>query len=295
VIIGSAILGAAGGTGIWALLADARLVPGRGMLDGALGRCDIVSAPPEADPGIVIRSSFFSAHRQRSVGYMLAYPPKVAAGTALPVCLMLHGWGASYRDPFEQVGYHRLLAGAVAAGVPPFVMASIDGGETYWHPRANGDDPIAMITNDFPTVLAQHGLPVDKFGVMGYSMGGYGALVLATAAPKRFVAVVANSPAIWPSYENAAKVNAKAFDSADDWHRWGDLRTRTSELKGVAVRVDCGESDSFEPEIATLSEQFPDPSVVHIAKGCHDNAFWRSVAPQQLKLIGTTLTPPKKA
>jgi S-formylglutathione hydrolase FrmB len=169
----------------------------------------------------------------------------------------------------------------------------VDGGETYWHPRASGDDPLAMITDDFPTVLAQHGLPSDRFGVLGYSMGGYGALVLASTAPKRFVAAVANSPAIWSSYEEASTANAKAFDSAEDWRKWGDLRGRTQELNGVALRVDCGESDSFEPEISTLREQFPDPKVVRIAKGCHDNTFWRSVAPDQLKLIGTTLSPPK--
>jgi S-formylglutathione hydrolase FrmB len=293
-IIASSVLGAAGGMGLWALLAEAGLVPGRNVMDGALGRCDIVSAPPEANPGTMVRGSFFSAHRSRSVGYVLAYPPNVTAGAALPVCLVLHGWGASYRDPFDQVGYHRLLAGAVAAGVPPFVLASIDGGETYWHPRADGDDPIGMLTEDFPTVLTQHGLPVDRFGVLGYSMGGYGALAAASAAPKRFVAAVANSPAVWRSYEEANKVNAKAFDSAEDWRRWGDLRTRAAHLKGVALRVDCGESDWFEPAISQLREQFPDPSVVHIAKGCHDNAFWRSVAPEQLKLIGTALTPPKQ-
>jgi hypothetical protein len=33
---------------------------------------------------------------------------------------------------------------------------------------------------------------------------------------------------------------------------------------------------------------------VHLAKGCHDDAFWRSVAPEQLRLIGQALTPPKK-
>jgi S-formylglutathione hydrolase FrmB len=294
VIIGSSVLGAAGGTGIWALLADARLVPGRGVMDQALGRCDIESNPPQAEPGALVRSSFFSQHRSRPVGYMLAYPPKIAAGTPLPVCLVLHGWGNTYKDPFDGLGYHRLLAGAVAAGVPPFILASIDGGETYWHPRA-GDDPIGMITDDFPTVLTQHGLPVDKFGLLGYSMGGYGALVLAAKAPKRFPVVAANSPAFWRSYDEANKVNAKAFDSEADWREWGDLRTRTLDLKTVAVRVDCGESDSFEPAINALREQFPDPSVVHIAKGCHDNAFWRSVAPAQLALIGNTLTPPKPA
>ncbi|MDT5026543.1 MAG: hypothetical protein QOE61_2969 [Micromonosporaceae bacterium] len=294
VIIASSALGAAGGMGLWALLAEARLLPGRGVMDNALGRCDIESAPPEAEPGTMVRASFFSAHRSRSVGYVLAFPPKITPGAALPVCLVLHGWGASYRDPFDQVGYHRLLAGAVAAGVPPFVLASVDGGETYWHPRADGDDPLGMLTEDFPTVLTQHGLPVDRLGVLGYSMGGYGALAAASAAPKRFVAAVANSPAVWRSYGEANKVNAKAFDSAEDWRRWGDLRTRTANLKGVALRVDCGESDSFEPAISALREQFPDPGVVHIAKGCHDNAFWRSVAPEQLKLIGTALTPPKQ-
>ena len=104
------------------------------------------------------------------------------------------------------------------------------------------------------------------------------------------MAAVANSPAIWGSYEDAKDANPKAFDSAEDWRKWGDLRTRTSDLKGIKVRVDCGESDPFESEISTLQEQFPDPSVVHIAKGCHDNAFWRSVAPEQIKLIGSTLT-----
>jgi S-formylglutathione hydrolase FrmB len=294
VVIASSVLGAAGGTGLWALLANARLVPGRGVVDNALGRCDIVSAPPEAQPGPIVRASFFSAHRSRSVGYLLAYPPKVTPGTALPVCLLLHGWGGSYRDPFEQIGYHRLLAGAVAVGVPPFVLASVDGGQTYWHPRAGGDDPLGMLTDDFPIVLAQHGLPVDRFGVFGYSMGGYGALLAASAAPRRFVAAVANSPTIWRSYEEAHQVNAEAFDSEQDWRGWGDLRTRIGDLKGVAVRVDCGESDSFEPAISSLQEQFPDPGTVHVTKGCHDHAFWRSMAPDQLKLIGTTLSPPKQ-
>src|SRR6185369_15550162 len=111
------------------------------------------------------RSSFYSTHRARSVGYMIAYPPGVKAGASLPVCLMLHGYGADYRDPFDGLGFHRLLAGAVtgagsppaatagsgrtpAAGptptatkpsaapaaaskVPPFVLVSVDGGSTY--------------------------------------------------------------------------------------------------------------------------------------------------------------------
>jgi pimeloyl-ACP methyl ester carboxylesterase len=294
-LIGSTVLGAAAGAGGWALLADARLVPGRSALDEVLGRCDIVGEPAEAEPGIMVRSSFFSSHRRRSVGYALAYPPNAKAGASLPVCLVLHGSGDDHRRPFDGLRYHRLLAAAVAAGVPPFVLASIDGGEAWWHPRASGDDPLGMLLEDFPVVLGQHGLPGQTFAVFGYSMGGYGALLAAAEAPKRFLAVVASAPAVWLSYDDARGANAAAFDSAADWQKWGDLRTRTTNLAGLPVRIDCGESDSFAPALKMLRQQLPDPSMVHLAKGCHDDAFWRSVAPEQLRLIGQALTPPKRA
>jgi pimeloyl-ACP methyl ester carboxylesterase len=291
-----------------------------------MGRCDISGepAPPEAEPGILVRSSFYSTHRARSVGYMIAYPPGIKAGASLPVCLLLHGYGADYRDPFDGLGFHRLLAGAVtgagstptaapgptrtpaaaptatkasaapAAKVPPFVLVSVDGGSTYWHPRA-GDDPLGMLMSDLPVVLGQHGLPSETFGVIGYSMGGFGALLAASVAPKRFAAVAASSPAIWRNYDDSHAANPTAFDSAADWRQWGDLRGRTASWKGIALRIDCGASDSFTSAVQSLREQLPDPSVVHIAKGCHDDAYWRSVAPAQLRLIGEALTPPKRS
>ena len=175
------------------------------------------------------------------------------------------------------------------------MLASVDGGDAYWHPRANGDDPLGMVLEDFPIVLAQHGLPVDRFGVSGLLDGWLSGPGRGLRGAQQFVAAVANSPAHLALLRGGStRSNAKAFDSDEDWRGWGDLRTRTGDLKGVAVRIDCGESDSFEPAISSLQEQFPDPGTVHITKGCHDNAFWRSVAPEQLKLIGTTLSPPKQ-
>jgi predicted esterase len=286
-------------------------------VDKVLGRCDLSDQPPppEAEPGILVRSSFYSAHRARSVGYMIAYPPGVKAGASLPVCLLLHGYGADYRDPFDGLGFHRLLAGAVTGAVsgptptatpskgpsavpvtkvPPFVLVSVDGGSTYWHPRP-GDDPLGMLLADLPVVLTQHGLPSQTFGAIGYSMGGFGALLAASEQPKRFAAVAASSPAVWLNYDDSHSANPTAFDSAADWHRWGDLRARTSSLKGIPLRIDCGASDSFTSAVETLREQLPDRSVVHIAKGCHDDAYWRSVAPAQLRLVGEALTPAKRS
>jgi S-formylglutathione hydrolase FrmB len=287
VILASAVLGTAAGVGGWGLLADARLVPGRSTVDNLLGRCDTGDPPAEAEPGILVKASFYSAHRARTVGYALAYPPSVKAGANLPVCLVLHGFGDDFRSPFDGLRYHRLLAAAVAAGVPPFVLVSVDGGQAWWHPRGQ-DDPLGMLLSDLAPVLAQHGLPSATMAVMGYSMGGYGAMLLAAQAPKRFVAVAASSPALWLSYDDAHGANPGAFDSAGDWRRWGDPHTFLSALSGVPLRVDCGESDSFEPAISKI--QFPDPASVHLSKGCHEYAFWRSVAPLQLRLVGDVLS-----
>jgi predicted esterase len=302
VIIGSGLLGGAAGVGGWAVLANARLVPGRGLVDSALGRCDITAPPPpQAAPGRVFRSSFYSRKRGRSVNYMIAYPPKTGPGAKLPVCLCLHGLGEDERSPFDGLGLHKVLAatvGYVAPGgklvgaIPPFVLASVSGGDGYWHPHP-GDDPLGMLTTEFPQVLAQHGLPTGRFGLLGWSMGGFGALLAATEDPGRYPVVVANSPAFWPSYDDANDVNPTAFTDADEWRRWGDLDARVDRLRPVAVRIDCGESDPFEPALEDLRDRLPDPSVVHLAPGCHDGRFWGSVAHQQLTLIGGQLTPPK--
>jgi S-formylglutathione hydrolase FrmB len=292
VIIGSATLGASGGLGLWALLADARLVPGRSVVDTMLGRCDIVSNPPEAEPGKVLKSSFYSTHRKRTVRYQVAYPPNPPAGGRLPICIYLHAYGGDEKEAVESFGFHRLLAGAVAAGVPPFIIATVDGGDRYWHPRADGDNPLAMVLEDFPTALAQHGLATDKLAVMGISMGGYGALLAASEAPKRFLAAVASSPAYWDSFGESQDANQTAFDSEDDWRAYGDLRKRAGALKDIPVRIDCGDADPFEPNLRGLQKALPSTTTLAFAPGCHDGPFWRQAAPEQLRLIGSTLTPP---
>jgi enterochelin esterase-like enzyme len=292
-IIGWSALGAAVGLGGWGLLANERAVPGRSVLDTVFGRCHIDTPPPaEATPGRTLRSSFYSRKRARSVNYMLGFPPGVAVDAVLPVCLCLHGYGENERALFDPLGYHRLLAAAVKANVPPFVLASVDGGGGYWHPHP-GDDPLGMLTTEFPVILAQHGLPVDRFALLGWSMGGFGALLAATEHPATCAAVAANSPALFSSYGDAHRVNPGAFSSEEEWNTWGDLPKRVGRLRDTKLRIDCGESDPFEPAVSDLRGQLPDPSVVHIAKGCHDAAFWRSLAPLQLSMIGEALSAPK--
>ena len=79
-------------------------------------------------------------------------------------------------------------------------MVSLDGGDSYWVPRSDSDDPQRMLTEELPVWLAERGLG-SVFGVFGISMGAYGALNYARAVPGLTVAAV--SPALFLTWSEA--------------------------------------------------------------------------------------------
>jgi dienelactone hydrolase len=264
-------------------LVDHGILPGQDPLNRALGRCDVATPPADAaaPAGSVVRGAFDSARRHRRVNFTIGYPPGARPGDRLPVCLVLHGYGGDASSSLT------LSAPLASAGLPPFALAAMDGGGGYWHPHAS-DDPLGALLDEFLPLLASHGLAVERVAALGWSMGGYGALLCGLSRPSLFAAVVASSPAIWRSYGEAYGVNAGAFDSAAEWARY-DLLARAGELDGLRVRIDCGEHDPFAPAVRALQGKLSDPSVVHLTKGCHDGRFWEHVAPAQLRFVGEAL------
>jgi enterochelin esterase-like enzyme len=181
------------------------------------------------------------------------------------------------------MGMPSYLAAAVRAGVPPFVLAAADGGDTYWHRRANGDDPEAMMLEELLPRLAAAGAVTSRVGVLGWSMGGYGALLLARRHPGLVAVAVASSPAVWRSFGDSA---TGAFDSAGDFttHRVLDV----GPAPGVSYRIDCGRADPFHDVSRLLAGQ------LHAAEhssgsGCHTAGYWRRVLPPQLAMVGRAL------
>ena len=168
------------------------------------------------------------------------------------------------------------------------MLAAPTGGGGYWHPHP-GDDPLRMVLDEFLPLLATHGLRVDRPALLGYSMGGFGALLCGLTASGRFASVVANSPAFWRSYAESQHVNPGAFTSESDWARYGDMLSRAAEIGRLPARIAIGSSDSFTPAVEALRDHLPDPAVVTISKGCHDSTYWRSQAPTDLHLIGMAL------
>jgi len=285
VTLGAAI--AAMGTGY--LLVENEALPGKSALDRDLGRCD-APAPPaalRAAPGPTVTGDFRSARRRRQVSFAISYPPGYADGARLPVCLALHGFGGDGRQAVSSGGYPQFIAGAVRDGAAPFALVGPDGGGGYWHPHAS-DDPLGMLVEDLLPVLAQRGLDTDRLAVAGWSMGGYGALLCGLTWPGRFRAIVATSPAVFHSFADAHKVNPGAFDSPDEWRRF-DVTARAKEFAGLPLQVAIGAADPFASAVQTFATHLPDPKVLQVSTGCHDDQLWTSVAPPQVRAISKAL------
>ncbi|WP_083401960.1 MULTISPECIES: alpha/beta hydrolase-fold protein [Pseudofrankia] len=302
-----AVAGVAGVTAAAGGAVYAGWLPGRSRLIRAVEGCGEPGAVPAVEPGPVSVTSFRSAARRRQVDLVVAYPPGYEpraatddeapggapggddaagddAGLTLPVCLVLHGRGDTARGLVGPLAAQAFLAAAAATGVAPFALAAVDGGETYWHRRADGDDPETMLLGEVLPRLAAQGLSTDRFAAYGWSMGGYGALLLARRHPTRVVAVAASSPAVWHSYGDAA---SGAFDSAADFDDHRVLGV--GPARGVAYRIDCGNADPFSrvdhtlaAELAAAERGFP--------VGCHDFGFWRRQLPAQLAFLGRALS-----
>jgi enterochelin esterase-like enzyme len=256
------------------------VLPGRSTMYRVLGLDGPIGTIPNVTPGPMVSGTFASAARLgKAVGWSVSYPPGSTPGDHLPVLVSLHGWGGNHKSSFVGLGLDRFLAQAVARGSKPFAIASIDGGKTYWHRRANGDDSSAMVRDEYLPLLAKQGLDVGKIGLIGWSMGGFGALHIGGQLGQSGASVViAESPAIWTSANLAA---SGAFDDANQFNANTPFG-RQSELDGVAVLVDCGTGDGFYPTAQKYVRGFSTPPAGGFVTGGHNHDYWRRMAPAQL-------------
>lgn len=250
------VLAAGGGA---AALVEAGVLPGRERAARALGRCGEMPAPPAVPTGPVQEHTLRLGGE--SVRAVIGRPPGARPGSPLPVAVLLHGGGGNARTPFDAYAIQNYLADAVAEGTPPFAVASVD----RWF--LDG-----LVTDRLLPFLADQGLETGRFGLLGWSMGGAGALRLAAEQGRaRVAAVVATSPAI------------------DD----SDARSYARRLTGIPVWAACGNHDSFadptERLLASLREAGANPEG-GIYAGCHGAAFRRKMLPRQLPFLGRRLT-----
>lgn len=231
------------------------------------------AAPPAPT---YLTGSFVSAARGGiETNWAIARTPG-QTGALRPV-IALHGKGADGAQVMAG-GVEHGLAEAVAAGLPPFAVVAVDGGGGYWHKRASGEDSGAMVLDELLPMLGTMGLDTSRVGFLGWSMGGYGALLLgARLGRQRTAAICAVSPALWTSAGASAP---GAFDGADDYAAnsvWG-----RPEFSSIPIRIDCGTSDPFYSATRQFVAQLPNPPAGGFSPGGHDGRFWSSQLPAEV-------------
>lgn len=209
------------------------------------------------------------------MGWTISTPGNGQRPRAIVYCL--HCMGGDHRMAFDRIGVPEVAA---SMGLP-VAVAAVDGGpDSYWHRRSDGSDALAMLLEEFvPLVRARVG-PLPQ-ALMGWSMGGYGALLAAERTPGRFRAVSPASPALWLTPGDTAP---GAFDGPADFYA-NDVFTRAGRLRAMTVALFCGTGDPFYQATRHLAGLMDFPHQASFGPGFHDDAYWRSVAPAQLRAI----------
>jgi len=233
-----------------------------------------------------VSGSFRSRWMRTTTGWTIAYPDGHGPGDDLPVVVSLHGRGGNHRTSFSSLHLDRYLDQVVKAGAPPVAIAAVDGGDhSYWHRRTDGTDASAMLREEFLPLLADRGLDTDRLGLFGWSMGGYGALLMAGKQNLPVRAVAVSSPALFTSPGATA---AGAFDSAADFDA-NDVYGNPSWLDGVRLRLACGLQDPFYAATHDLAGRLDPRPAEDFTRGGHNKNYWRQVAPAQLAWLGRRL------
>ena len=142
-----------------------------------------------------------------------------------------------------------------------------------------------MVLTELLPMLAATGLDTSRVSFIGWSMGGYGALVArrcARSGPNR--RDLRSRPGA-VSRTMPRRSRQGAFDGPADWFAYSVYGTRA--LSEIPLRIDCGAGDRYymatKQFVASLRRP---PAGVSFAGG-HDVAAWREKLPRQLAWLAT--------
>jgi enterochelin esterase-like enzyme len=251
---------------------------------------------------------------KREINYDVLLPENYNITTdSFPVVYLLHGYGddQSSWSKFGLIKYYSDL-GATENGPMIFVMPQ--GFNSYYVNRYNGSVPyMDFFTTEFvPHIDSVYRTIKDKEhrAVMGYSMGGYGALIMPAKNPEIFKTGVLLSMSFRTDSQYFAEPQW-VFDS-----QWGPIfggvgaqgTARLTDyfksyspfyffeqqfyppLTGLNFYIDCGDDEETlsetSGELHNLLRDLDFPHEYRMNNGGHSWEYWHKELPEALRYIG---------
>jgi len=137
------------------------------------------------------------------------------------------------------------------------------------------------LTEELPALIAGNFNVSDRQAIMGHSMGGHGALMLALRNPQRFVSASAFAPIVNPSQVPWGEKAFTAYLGEDRslWEAWDSCSLLQQATQPLPMLLDQGDSDQFladqlRPErLEAIAQEKGYPLTVRIQPG-YDHSYY---------------------
>lgn len=232
--------------------------------------------------GTQTRIEHESATLQCTMRFSVYLPPQASANNPVPVLYWLTGLTGTDENFSTKSGAQRIAAQLGIALVIPDTSPRgehVPNDEAYdlgqgagfylnatqapWHKNFRMFD---YITAELPALVERNFPVTDRRAISGHSMGGHGALMIATKMPQRFVSVSAFAPIANP-------VNCpwgqKAFaaylgDDQQSWKQYDSVELIKAHGLTLPLLVDTGTADEF------LDKQLNTDALIAVTAGLPD-------------------------
>jgi S-formylglutathione hydrolase FrmB len=222
-----------------------------------------------------------------------------AGGGSRPLLILLHGrhdpspvsWLIPSKTGPESMLSNSFFQGLAHLGArAPIVVFLNGGGHSYYHDRRDGPWASMVLREAIPDAVQRFATTKDRIAIGGESMGGYGALHIASLRPGEFCAVGGHSAALWVT---AGQTAPGAFDDAADYDRNNVFTAaRRGAFDHLSVWIDGGASDPFRAAdaalVGLLRQQRVDVTY-HVWPGGHTSSYWNSHMAAYLRFYASAL------
>ena len=193
-----------------------------------------------------------------------------------PVLYLLHGLSDDYSVWCRRTALERHAEGRRLIIVMP------DGGRSFYtnDPRPGGmayedhiiKDVIGLVDRTFPTIAKRSGR-----AVAGFSMGGYGAMMLGMKYTNKFAAACSHSGAFQFAHKAANWVDIDSLaDSVKkrDYDVYSLARQLAKSSRKIALKLHCGTEDFLIEHTRSFSSHLEKLGITHQYDECPGDHSW---------------------